>query len=79
MWDSPDGEDGLIARAVDALFDGAHLPSDLEAALSATMGRQAVFDLIATVGFYSILGYILMTYDTPLDERVATEIAERPL
>ncbi|MES0050025.1 MULTISPECIES: carboxymuconolactone decarboxylase family protein [unclassified Mesorhizobium] len=79
MWDSPDGEDGLIARAVDALFDGAHLPSDLEAALSATMGRQAVFDLIATVGFYSILGYILMTYDTPLDEKVATEIAERPL
>ncbi|MER8583127.1 carboxymuconolactone decarboxylase family protein [Mesorhizobium sp. M1423] len=35
MWDSPNGEDGLVARAVDALFDGSHLPSDLEAELSA--------------------------------------------
>ncbi|MER9254449.1 carboxymuconolactone decarboxylase family protein [Mesorhizobium sp. M0598] len=79
MWDSPNGEDGLIARAVDALFDGTHLPPDLDAQLSATMGRQAIFDLIATVGFYSILGYILLTYNTPLDEKVAREMELRPL
>ncbi|MER9592875.1 carboxymuconolactone decarboxylase family protein [Mesorhizobium australicum] len=73
------GEDGLIARAVDALFDGFRLPADLENALSAAIGRQAVFDLIATVGFYSTLGFVLMTYDTPIDDAVANEMAERPL
>ncbi|UXN57614.1 carboxymuconolactone decarboxylase family protein [Phyllobacterium zundukense] len=75
----PDGEDGLIARAVDALLDGFLLPPALEVALCAAIGRRAVFDVMATVGFYSILGYILLTYDTPIDEAVAREMAERPL
>jgi hypothetical protein len=43
------------------------------------VGRKAVFDLIATVGFYSVLGYILMTYDTPIDAPVADEMRKRPL
>ncbi|MCS0462791.1 MULTISPECIES: carboxymuconolactone decarboxylase family protein [Rhizobium] len=79
MRGSPDGEDGLIARAVDALFDGFRLPASLERALSAAIGTQAVIDLMATVGFYSILGYILLTYKTPIDEAVAAVMTERPL
>ncbi|EJT00904.1 carboxymuconolactone decarboxylase (plasmid) [Rhizobium sp. CCGE 510] len=79
MAGTPDGEDGLIAEAVDALFSGACLPSHLEQALAATMGRQAVFDLMATVGFYSVLGFILMTFDTPVDQGVADEMAEHPI
>ncbi|MBB4188759.1 alkylhydroperoxidase family enzyme [Sinorhizobium terangae] len=79
MCGTPDGEDGLIARAVDALFDERRLPSALEAELSAAIGRRAVFDLIATVGFYSTLGYLVMTYDTPFDEAIAIELAARPL
>lgn len=75
----PAGEDGLIVRAVDALFDDRRLSPALEAELAAALGREAVFDLIATVGFYSVLGYILMTYDTPVDAPVAAEMAERPL
>lgn len=75
----PEGEDGLIASAVDALFDQRRLPPELEAALAGALGRQAVFDLIATVGFYSVLGYILMTYDTPIDAPIAAEMAKRPL
>jgi 4-carboxymuconolactone decarboxylase len=75
----PEGEDGLIVRAVDALFDQRRLPAGLEAELAGAIGRKAVFDLIATVGFYSVLGYILMTYETPIDEAVAAEMAERPL
>jgi alkylhydroperoxidase family enzyme len=79
MRGMPEGEDGLIVRAVDALFDQRRLPADLEAALSGALGREAVFDLIATVGFYSVLGYILMTYETPIDRAVADEMALKPL
>lgn len=79
MRGMPEGEDGLIVRAVDALFDDRRLSPELEAGLAGAIGRKAVYDLIATVGFYSVLGYILMTYDTPIDGPVATEMAERPL
>lgn len=75
MRGEPKGEDGLIARAVDALFDTSRLPQDIERTLFETMGRRAIFDLMATVGFYSILGFILLTYGTPVDEAVANEIA----
>ncbi|PCK77196.1 carboxymuconolactone decarboxylase [Rhizobium sophoriradicis] len=78
MQGMPSGEDGLIAGAVDALFDSFRLPSELEESLSAVIGREAVFDLMATVGFYSVLGHILMTYDTPIDDVVAKEMVERP-
>ncbi|RWL85037.1 MAG: carboxymuconolactone decarboxylase family protein [Mesorhizobium sp.] len=71
----PEGEDGLIARAVDALFDLAKLPVNIEREMSATFGRHAVFDLMATVGFYAVLGFVLRTYDTPLEETVARELA----
>ena len=40
---------------------------------------QGVFDLIATVGFYSVLGYLLMTYDTPLDADIVAEPERDPL
>jgi alkylhydroperoxidase family enzyme len=75
----PGGEDGLIARSVDALFDERRLSHELEAELESALGRKAVFDLIATVGFYSVLGYILMTYDTPIDVNIAEELARSPL
>lgn len=74
----PEGEDGLIARAVDALFDLRQLPAALEADLAAAIGRRAVIDLIATVGFYSVLGYMLMTYATPIDATIAAEMAVSP-
>lgn len=75
----PEGEDGLIVRAVDALFDLHHLPPALEADLAAALGREAVFDLIATVGFYSVLGGLLMTYDTPIDPAIAEALRRDPL
>ena len=75
----PEGEDGLLVRAVDAIFDAHKLPPALEAELTAAIGRHAVFDLIATVGFYSVLGTILMTYDVPVNEAIAQEMREAPL
>ncbi|MCR8548987.1 carboxymuconolactone decarboxylase family protein [Salipiger sp. P9] len=79
LRDMPEGEDGLIARAVDALIDQRRLPPELDAELAAALGREAVFDLIATVGFYSVLGYLLMSYDTPIDDAIAAEMAAAPL
>lgn len=76
---TPQGEDGLIVRAVDALFDLHHIPPALEAELAAAIGREAVFDLIATYGFYSVLGGILMTYATPLDADIAGELHSNPI
>ncbi|MFN3524722.1 MAG: carboxymuconolactone decarboxylase family protein [Paracoccus sp. (in: a-proteobacteria)] len=73
----PDGEDGLIARAVDALFDDRHLPPALEAQLATAIGRAAVIDLIATVGFYAVLGWLVETYDTPLDADIAAAMADQ--
>ncbi|WP_163852203.1 carboxymuconolactone decarboxylase family protein [Pseudooceanicola aestuarii] len=77
--DMPEGEDGLIVRAVDALIDDRQLAPAQEAELAAAIGRTAVIDLIAMVGFYSVLGYLLMTYRTPLDTEIARELAEAPL
>lgn len=79
MRETPAGEDGLIARAVDALFDQRRLSPALEAELAQALSRPAVFDLIATVGFYSVLGFILMTYDTPVDDAVAEGMTRNPL
>lgn len=75
----PEGEDGMLVRAVDAILDEHRLPEKLEAELADAIGRAAVFDLIATVGFYSVLGTILMTYDVPVDDAVAAEMATHPL
>ncbi|WP_172294759.1 carboxymuconolactone decarboxylase family protein [Pseudoruegeria sp. HB172150] len=75
----PEGEDGLIAGAVDALLDRRRLSLEEEAELAAAIGRLGVIDLMATVGFYSTLGYLLMTYETPVDEGVAAELESRPI
>lgn len=76
--DMPEGEDGLLVRAVDAIFDHHRLPPEMEAELAAAIGREAVFDLMATVGFYSVLGSILMTYDVPVDANITAELEARP-
>jgi 4-carboxymuconolactone decarboxylase len=73
------GEDGLIARAVDALTDERRLSETLKAELEPVLGVEGIIDLIATVGFYSVLGYLLMTYDTPIDEAIVAEMAKAPL
>lgn len=63
----PEGEDGLIVRAVDRVIDERCLPNELETELAGVLGREGVFDLIATVGFYSILATLLLTYRTPIE------------
>lgn len=75
---TPEGLDGALVAAVDALVDDKRLAPAAEAALAAEIGREAVIDVIATVGFYTVLGCLLMTYETPLDEDVAAELTRNP-
>lgn len=75
----PDGEDGVIVRAVDGLIDEKRLSEECKAELEPIVGVEGIFDLIATVGFYSVLGYLLMTYDTPIDDNIAAEMTKNPL
>lgn len=72
-------EDAVIAAAVDALIDRHRLSDTERRALEALVGVHGVFDVMATVGFYSTLAYIVQTAETPLDADVATELSERPL
>lgn len=72
------GVDGLIIEAVDALLDDHRLSKAQEATLAEAIGRIAVIDLIAMVGFYSVLGYLLKTYDTPIDDAIQQQAQENP-
>jgi alkylhydroperoxidase family enzyme len=72
-------EDALIAGAVDELFDHARLRSATLGKLTSAVGKEGVLDLLATVGFYSTLGFLLNTFAIPLDDDIAAELAARPL
>jgi len=71
--------DGLLVRAVDALIDGARLPAGLRDEVLAALGPEATLDLMATVGFYSTLGFILNSFETPRDADTAEELSAHPL
>lgn len=71
--------DRVIAAAVDAIFDRHRLDAGEQAAVIALVGTAGLFDLIATVGFYRVLGTILLSFGTPVDAGVAEELAARPL
>ena len=77
--DQIEGEDALFARSVDELFDHAALSEQTRQALTELVGSRGVLDVMATVGFYSTLGYILNTNQTPLDDDIASELAANPL
>lgn len=71
-------DDATIARAVDELFYEKRLSPHTQSALVDLVGKEGMFDVIATVGFYSTLGYILNSCNTPLDDDIATALAETP-
>lgn len=77
--DAMDPQDAQIARAVDELFDTHRLSQASVAAMARDLGKAAVLDLIATVGFYSVLGYALNSFDVPLDDDIAEALHRTPL
>lgn len=71
-------DDAVIVRAVDDLVDSARLSAQTRDALAQLVGRAGVLDLMATVGFYSTLGFILNTFETPLDDDIAAQLIATP-
>lgn len=72
-------DDATVAGAVDELFETHALSEASTRALLRLGGEGAVFDLIATVSFYSMLGYALNSFGVPLDEDIAAELEATPL
>ena len=73
---------GAADRALDhldALIADARASPDLQAELTTLVGTHGLLDLIATVGFYATLAFIVNSFDTPLDADIAEALARRPL
>ena len=71
--------DATLAQAVDDLFDARRLSPASQQALLDLVGTEGMFDVIATTGFYTVLGYIVESFDTPIDAAIAAELKENPL
>lgn len=63
----PAAADTLLMRAVDALLDDGKLSTTDIAPLEASIGLAGIFDVMATVGMYTTLAFIVKTFDTPLE------------
>lgn len=72
------GEDRVLAGAVDELFANARLSQASQDAVCGLIGKAGLFDLMATVGFYSVLGFVVNSFDVPVDEDVAAELRASP-
>lgn len=71
--------DAPLAAAVDALLDEARLSAELQGRIVDAHGVAGLLDLMATVGFYSTLAFIVNSFDTPLDADIVEALRARPL
>lgn len=70
--------DAALSRAVDALIDNAVLSGELQKTISDAYGVSGMMDLIATVGFYATLAFIVKSFETPIDADVAEALDREP-
>ena len=66
--------DALIIRAVDELEKEHKIAAATFVSLEKIIGQQAILDLIATRATYVMLGDMLNTWDTGLDQHVAAAL-----
>ncbi len=71
-------DDALLAGAVDALVDNARLSPDQMKAIEAVVGRKGLLDLMATVGMYLTLGFLLKSTNGPQDDDITQRLADLP-
>lgn len=74
-----DAQDALLIRATDQLFAHKRLLPKTQAALVAALGKQAMLDLMATVAHYTMLGFMLNSFDVNIDADVAAQSPLPPL
>ena len=72
-------EDAVFANAVDEMMKQKKISIYTLDELLALVGKEGVLDTIATVGFYSTLGFILNSFNTPLDDNILNEMTNQPL
>jgi alkylhydroperoxidase family enzyme len=64
----------VIIKSVDELAIEARLSAPTAGALAALTGKSGVLDLMAVVGFYTTLAYILNSFVTPVDKDISAEL-----
>lgn len=60
-------EDALLITAVDALIDNGRFEPALRGTLIAALGLTATIDIIATVGMYTTLAFLIESFEVPLE------------
>ncbi|HSJ78164.1 MAG TPA: carboxymuconolactone decarboxylase family protein [Erythrobacter sp.] len=64
-------EDKLLVTAVDALIDNGKIADPLATELQRALGIPAMLDLIATVGMYTTLAFLIESFNIPIEPEVA--------
>ena len=76
--DAMSGADAVLVRAVDELVDHSQLTVETQRQLVELVGIPGMFDVIATVGHYIVLGFIVKSFDTVTDTDIADELSKHP-
>jgi alkylhydroperoxidase family enzyme len=70
--------DRLLIEAVDYLIDQSRIPHSILAEVAEHFGKEAILDIMGLVGMYTTLAYIVNSFDIPVDQDIARELAQNP-
>jgi alkylhydroperoxidase family enzyme len=71
-WTGNDADE-ILLRAVDRLLTNGTLDRQALAELRGVLSDVAITDLMATIGFYTTLAFLLRSFETPVDAFVLEE------
>lgn len=69
-WGAIDDEDVALLRATDALLVDGRLSAALQTRLGQFLSDAAIIDIMATIGMYTTLAFLVNSFATPIDEDV---------
>ena len=72
-------EDAIFAGAVDEIMEKKKISPNTLKNLYSLVGKEGVLDTIATVGFYSTLGFMINSFNTPIDDDIINEMIKQPI
>mgnify|MGYP005639354753 FL=1 len=72
-------EDAIFAGAVDEIMEKKKISPNTLKNLYSLVGKEGVLDTIATVGFYSTLGFMINSFNTPIDDDIINEMINQPI